>query len=129
MTYLDSLSGLVNGDFYVPALEVAFYIVVVSVYALLGRVQSCLINTFAFTFYWGFMFLLPISFSSNGLSQAFLLLYVLCGFLIYGSLTLTDLKVPRRFKTIQSDWAQEQPNPLNPLSGKGRISLFTSHGR
>lgn len=105
MTYLDSLSGLVNGDFYIPAWEMAFYVGVVSVYALLGRVQSCLINTFAFTFYWGFMFLLPISFSANGLSQTFLFLYTSCGLFIYGALTVADLRVERKRKTIQSDWA------------------------
>ncbi len=68
--------------------EMILYVTVTSLYAFLGRAKSCLINSFAFTFYWGFMYLLPRAFSANGLSHTALIAYVICGLGIY---TLTTL--------------------------------------
>lgn len=72
-----------NGGFVIPIWEVILYVAIVSVYAFLGRTASLLLNTFAFTFYWGFMYLLSQSFSLTTNPEPLLMLYVLCGLGVY----------------------------------------------
>lgn len=88
---LDILWDYANGGFGIAAWEMIFYVAVMALYALTGRARSCLINSFAFTFYWGFKYLLPVAFSANGLSQTAFLTYVLCGLAIYGLATVSFL--------------------------------------
>ena len=88
---IDTFRNLGNG-FVIPTWEMIFYVAVVSFYALIGRAKSCLINSFAFTFYWGYMYLLPNAFSMNGLSRTALMMYVICGLGMYGLVTLAFLK-------------------------------------
>lgn len=89
---IDILRNLENGGFVIPAWEIIFYIAVISFYALMGRTRSCLINSFAFTFYWGFMYLLPKTFSANGLSHTALIMYGISGLGIYGLVTVAFLR-------------------------------------
>lgn len=100
MSTFETFQDLVGGQFVIPTWEVVFYAAVITVYASLGRSRSCLINTFAFTFYWGFMFLLPMAFAANTGSQALLLVYLACGFLIYGYLSASDLKPAAKTKRL-----------------------------
>lgn len=96
MSPFETFQDAASGQFIIPTWEVVFYAAVITVYASLGRSRSCLINTFAFTFYWGFMFLLPTAFAANTQSQGLLLVYLACGFLIYGYLSASDLKPARK---------------------------------
>jgi len=93
MIGLEVLRDYANGGFMIPTWEIAFYIAVMSIYALMGRAKSCLINSFAFTFYWGYMYLLPNAFSANGLSHRSLIIYVISGLSFY---TLATLALSRR---------------------------------
>ena len=89
----ETLFAYANNGLHVQTWEIIFYVAVMSFYAFLGRARSCLINSFAFTFYWGFMYLLPRAFSANGLSQTALIAYAVCGLGIY---TLTTLAFQTR---------------------------------
>ena len=92
MIGLEIMKGYVNGGFIIPTWEIILYVAVMSFYALMGRTQSCLINSFAFTFYWGFMYLMPKAVAANGLSQTALMMYVICGLGIYALTTIAFLK-------------------------------------
>ena len=93
MIGLEILRDYANGGFIIPTWEIAFYVTVMSLYALMGRAKSCLINSFAFTFYWGYMYLLPNAFSANGLSHQGLIIYVVSGLSFY---TLATIGLSRR---------------------------------
>jgi hypothetical protein len=82
---------LANGTYFVPSWEVLFYAVVITAYAFLGRPRSCLINTFAFSLYWGFKHLLPLT-----SSQAPLLIYAVSGIAVYLIVTLSFLEMRRQ---------------------------------
>lgn len=92
MIGLEIIRGYVNGGFIIPTWEIILYVAVMSFYALMGRTQSCLINSFAFTFYWGFMYLMPKAVAAGGLSHTALMMYVICGLGIYALVTLAFLK-------------------------------------
>ncbi len=94
----DFLLNYANNGLPVQTWEVIFYVAVMSLYAFMGRTKSCLINSFAFTFYWGFMYLLPRAFSANGLSHGALIAYAICGLGIY-TLTTLALQVRTEEKT------------------------------
>ena len=93
MIGFEVLRDYANGGFIIPAWEIALYVAIMSVYALMGWTKSCLINSFAFTFYWGYMYLLPNAFSANGLSYRGLIIYVVSGLSLY---TLATLGLSRR---------------------------------
>lgn len=85
------IQAFTNGTYFVLPWDVVFYIAVVTAYAFLGRPRSCLINTFAFSFYWGFKHLLPLT-----SSQAPLLIYALSGMVVYAIVTLAFLELRRQ---------------------------------
>ncbi|MBI1994086.1 MAG: hypothetical protein HYV05_10210 [Deltaproteobacteria bacterium] len=87
-----------NNGLHVPTWEIIFYVAVMTLYAFIGRARSCLINSFAFTFYWGFMYLLPRAFAANGLSHTALIAYAVCGLGIY-ALTTLALQTRNEVKT------------------------------
>lgn len=87
---LGVLAALSNG-FIISPIEAIFYITVVTLYALAGRPLSCLINTFAFTFYWGFMALLSKA-TESGLYERVLPVYVACGIGIYILVNIASLR-------------------------------------
>ena len=93
MISLEVLRDYANGGFIIPMWEIAFYVAVMSIYALMGRAKSCLINSFAFTFYWGYMHLLPDAFSANELLHRGFIIYVVSGLSLY---TLVTLGLSRR---------------------------------
>jgi hypothetical protein len=96
MIGLEILRDYGNGNFLIQPWEMILYVAVVSLYAFMGRVRSCLINSFAFTFYWGFMFLLPRTFAGNGFSHSALLAYVLFGAGMYALVTVSFLRQHRK---------------------------------
>src|SRR3989304_6704070 len=101
MYFLEALQNPVSNDISIFAWEVIFYAAVITMYAFSGRSMSCLINTFAFTFYWGFKSLLPATFAPDGFGHMFLFVYVLSGLTLYATITLSDLKVPRKAESFR----------------------------
>lgn len=101
MVSIEILRDYANGGFVIPTWEVIFYVAVISFYALMGRTRSCLINSFAFTFYWGFMYLMPKALSANGLSFTALVMYVICGLGIYSLSTLAFLRPRAKREKVQ----------------------------
>jgi predicted membrane protein len=96
MGYIVTLQNVAHSEFVVPFWEVAFFAAVITLYAFLGRRMSCLINTFAFTFYWGFLFMVPAAFAGNGLGKAYLSIYLVSGLVLYATVTLSDLPALQR---------------------------------
>lgn len=92
MVGIEILRDYANGGFVIPTWEMIFYVGVMSLYALMGRTRSCLINSFGFTFYWGYMYLLAKAYSMNGLFRTALMMYVICGLGIYALATLAFLR-------------------------------------
>lgn len=92
MMNIDLLKDYANGIFIIPTWEMFFYVSVISLYALLGKPASCLINSFAFSFYWGFMYLLPKISFADALLQSSLMIYLISGLGIYALATFTFLR-------------------------------------
>ncbi len=90
---LKLLESLSNG-FTISPMEAIFYILVVTLYAFAGRPRSCLINTFAFTFYWGFIALLSKTVES-GVYERVLPAYVTCGIVFYILVNIASLREGR----------------------------------
>ena len=68
--------------------EAVFFVLLVSVYMVMGLTRSCLMIAFGFTFYWGFKNILYLT---DGLSQKSLTLYVICGVVLIGLVSLNFL--------------------------------------
>jgi len=85
------LESLANGGFALPPPEAIFYMIVVTLYALAGRPLSCLINTFAFAFYWGFIFLMSKA-VEIGVRERALMTYVICGIGIFVLVNIASLR-------------------------------------
>jgi hypothetical protein len=48
------LSQILSIELVIPAWQMAFFIITLSLFLLVRRIKVCLITTFLFTFYWGF---------------------------------------------------------------------------
>ena len=103
MINVETLQNLANSHFVIPVWEVVFYVAVITLYALMGKPGSCLINTYAFTFYWGFKSLLPGVFTANGFSQMTLTTYIVCGLGIYGLITVASIRQARKRKDLHEN--------------------------
>lgn len=114
MVAFDFLSAPVKGSFIIPVWEVLFFVAVVCVCALLGKTTSCILNTYAFTFYWGFVSLLPTTFSLDGASHIALVVYVICGVAIYALFALSSLSA-----TIKPKQPGEGSNLVPSMSPGG----------
>lgn len=107
MVEIETLRNLGNGHFIIPVWEVVFYVLVITIYALMDRPRSCLINTYAFTFYWGFRSLLPKTLTAD-ISQAALLMYIVCGLAVYTLITVASLQLaPRGGKVFRENSGTE----------------------
>ncbi len=51
----DLLAQFSSVELVIPAWQMAFFIITISVSMLMRRVKLCLITIFLFTFYWGFL--------------------------------------------------------------------------
>jgi len=96
MVDIDILRDWGNVSLAVPAWEVMFYVLVVSLNVLLGRTRSCLINTFAFTFYWTLMSVVTTSLSTSAISQSNIAIFFFCGLTLYCLIILASLKINSR---------------------------------
>lgn len=89
---MDTLLALLDA-MNIASWEAVFFVLLVSAYMLMGLTRSCLIIAFGFTFYWGFKNFLYLT---DGLSQKSLTLYVICGLVLIGLVSLNY--VLREFK-------------------------------
>lgn len=66
----------------VPANQMFLYMTLVSLFLLFGRNHLCILTTFIFSFYWGFVFNRDLFVSRLGNAEIFMALYLICGFLV-----------------------------------------------
>ena len=69
------LSQILPLELVIPAWQMAFFIVLISIFMLVQRIKLCLMTTFLFTFYWGFFLYFGDVIASFGR-----LPYVLCDY-------------------------------------------------
>ena len=91
---METLSTIMEAMF-IARWEAVFFVLLISVYMLMGLTRSCLIIAFGFTFYWGFKNFL---YMTEGLSQKSLTLYVICGIALIGLVSLNYLL--KEFKRV-----------------------------
>lgn len=78
----EQLYSVLNG-LVIAHWEVVAYTAVVALLAFLHLNESCLVNTFSFTFYWGFKGLLADSPTLSALNDASIVIYVVSGFAVF----------------------------------------------
>ncbi len=66
----------------VPASQMFLYMLLVSLFLLFRRHHLCILTTFLFSFYWGFILNRELFVSRLGNVELFLVLYLICGFLV-----------------------------------------------
>lgn len=71
----------------IPAWQMAFYIIIISVFMLAERYKLCLITTYLFTLYWGFFLYWGDVMASFGSFPTIAAFYLLCG-MLHVTLTL-----------------------------------------
>ena len=74
-------AGLTN--LVLPAWPVMLYVVLMSLFVLMHRLLLCLLTTYLFTFYWGFL-LYWTEFISTSTYLAAFVMYIVSGLLIAG---------------------------------------------
>ena len=89
LTPLQSLGGV---SLAIPAWQMAAFVGIICVFLLLGRLQLCLLTTYLFVLYWGFVLYAPSFIGAAGGDTAALVIYLLCG------LAVTVLAVVAFFK-------------------------------
>jgi hypothetical protein len=79
----DGLIGIfLDTNMVIPANQMFLYMVLVSLFLLFGRHHLCILTTFLFSFYWGFIFNKDLFISRLGNAELFMALYLICGFLV-----------------------------------------------
>jgi len=81
------LSQILSIELVIPAWQMAFFIIMLSLFLLVRRIKLCLITTFLFTFYWGFFLHWGEFIASFGRYPDLATLYLVSG-MIYIVLTL-----------------------------------------
>lgn len=94
MLELPVLADLSGGGFAIPP-EAILYAMVVTLYAFVGRPRSCLINTFAFTFYWGFIYLMSRT-TEAGIDGNVMLVYVASGAVLFVLVNIASFREGRK---------------------------------
>ena len=89
VTPLQSLGAV---SLTIPAWQMAVFVGIMSVFLLLGRLQLCLLTTYVFVLYWGFVLYAPSFIGAAGGDTAALVVYLLCG------LAVTVLTIVAFFK-------------------------------
>jgi hypothetical protein len=76
------LDIFLDTDLTVPAGQMFLYMLLVSLFLLFGRQRLCILTTFLFSFYWGFVLNKELFINRLGDVGLFLALYLGCGFLV-----------------------------------------------
>jgi len=85
---LQSLGGV---SIAIPAWQMAVFVGVMSVFLLLGRLKLCILATFVFVFYWGFLVYSPSFIGAAGGDVLALTVYLLCGLAVVVLAVITFL--------------------------------------
>lgn len=89
------LAGLIVDGCLITPWEAILYAVVITLLAFNGMHESCLVNTFSFSYYWGFKSLIETLALTDSRSQVFIAFYVIFGFSIFGLLNFHYFKKQR----------------------------------
>lgn len=81
------LKQILSIELVIPAWQMAFFIVLISVFILVKRIKLCLMTTFLFTFYWSYFLYWGDTIASFGKLPYISSLYLVSG-MIYIALTL-----------------------------------------
>jgi len=79
---MDALQYISEGGIITPG-ETIVYVLIVTLIALVGSNESCLVNSFSFVCYWGFKGLLRTLGTAQGQPEMMLLLYFVSGIAIF----------------------------------------------
>ena len=100
---METIEHILAGCLVTPG-EAISYAVIVSILSVLHLSESCLINTFTFSFYWGFKSLLGFFSLSDGVAvTGTILVYVISGLAIFGLVNLYYLRERRLLKQPAND--------------------------
>ena len=76
---LQSLGGV---SLAIPAWQMAMFVGIMSVFLLFGRLQLCIVVTYVFVLYWGFLAYAPNFISAAGDNTLAFVVYIFCGLAI-----------------------------------------------
>ena len=77
----DVLYQITSLNLTIPVWEVALYVGLTSVFMLLGRVKLCLVTSYLFTLYWGFILYWGQAMTSLATYPNLGTIYLVCGML------------------------------------------------
>ncbi|MBI2997194.1 MAG: hypothetical protein HYY46_01845 [Deltaproteobacteria bacterium] len=89
------LARLVADGCLITPWEAILYAVVITLLAFNGMRESCLVNTFSFSYYWGFKSLIETLAITDSRSQVFIAFYVIFGFSMFGLVNFHYFKKQR----------------------------------
>ena len=107
MGEIDTLLALCLTSSVLPAWLVMLYVLLVSLLVLMRRTALCLVATYLFTFYWGFL-LHSDTFVSNGVYTLAFVGYTISGLAIPGLIALAG---------YFSRGGKKRSPPASPVSG------------
>ena len=79
---LIALQSLGDVSLAIPAWQMAMFVGIMSVFVLLGRLQLCILVTYVFVLYWGFLVYAPSFIGVAGDNILAFMVYVFCGLAI-----------------------------------------------
>lgn len=89
---MEAFHSYINGLIVISPWEAMLYTVVVTLLTLLRLNESCLINTFSFSFYWGFKNLIDVVSFPSPEANMVLSVYLVSGLAIFSLLHLYYLR-------------------------------------
>ncbi len=73
---------LMDTSVVIPANQMFLFVALLSVFLLFGKQHLCILITFIFTFYWGFVLNMDVFVNRIGNTGAAMALYLISGFVI-----------------------------------------------
>ena len=84
---METLSYISAGNVITPG-ETICYVLLMTVFALVGLSESCLVNSFSFSCYWGFKGLLQSISAAEPFPESTLILYTISGVAVFALVIL-----------------------------------------
>jgi len=78
----DILDIFLDTRMVIPANQMVLYVGLISLFLLFGRQRLCILISFLFTFYWGFIFNRDLFVDRLGNAEVFMALYLISGFFL-----------------------------------------------
>lgn len=91
---METLRYISEGGVITPG-ETIVYVLIITLIALIGSNESCLINSFSFACYWGFKGLLQAPAAARGMSESMVILYFVSGVAMFVIVNLYYLRRDR----------------------------------